>query len=240
MTDGKQVTFNIDESPSKKQRTPFMTITAKVLNTQQSTLPPMPIKVRNSLPAAVFRFGTSDANETTLTFNVDSCAEMNTGNLLVHQWIATCCPEIVLEYRECTDPQGFQHMLLEGVTAESAQNVDVGKLTAIITYKTRYPAPADKISFGLGKSVGVNSIIGLPTLKDWGMILDIAGDRVFSTKLSLQWDMIYTNASCGLPKDVTFTHAEFVRPGNSTVLSTNAVEDEEVIDLESNPLEHSS
>ena len=85
MTDGKQVTFNVDESPSKKQRTPFMTITAKVLNTQQSTLPPMPIKVLNSLPASVFRFGTSDENETTLTFNVDSCAGMNTGNLLVHQ-----------------------------------------------------------------------------------------------------------------------------------------------------------
>lgn len=59
MTNGKQVTLMW-----------IMTITAKVLNTQQSTLPPMPIKVLNSLPASVFWLGTSDANETTLTFNV--------------------------------------------------------------------------------------------------------------------------------------------------------------------------
>lgn len=197
----------------------------------------MPIKVNNDLPAAVFRFGASDKEETALTFNLDTCAGMNTGNLLVHQWIATSQPDLVLDYKECTDPEGFQHLLLEGVASEAYQGGDCGKLTAIITYKTRYPAPADKISFGLGKSIGVNGIIGLPTLKDWGMILDVAGDRVFSTQLGLQWEMIYTNASRGLPDNVTFNHSDFVRPNTPTATSIDTAAEEDTIDTEANILE---
>ena len=235
MTNGKNVTFDVDESPSKKQKTPLMTFTAKVLSTQG--LPPMPIKVNNSLPAAVFRFGSSDNEEVALTFNLDSCAGMNTGNLLVHQWIMTSKPEIVLDYKECTDPEGFQHLLLEGVTSELSHDDDIGKLTSIVTYRTRYPAPADKISFGLGKSVGVNGIIGLPTLKDWGMILDVAGDRVFSTQLNLQWDMVYINASRGLPDNITFDYADFIRPNiSATDPPTDVTTEDDTIDVEANVL----
>ena len=58
----------------------------------------------------------------------------------------------------------------------AASNLVCNKLTAIVTYKTRYINPEGEnmtISFGFGESISVNAIIGLPTIKKWTIVLDI-------------------------------------------------------------------
>ena len=50
---------------------------------------------------------------------------------------------------------------------------EASKLTAIVTYKTRYTYVNGKmitISFGLGGSISVNAIIGLPTFRAWELV----------------------------------------------------------------------
>ena len=52
---------------------------------------------------------------------------------------------------------------------------NVGKLTAIVAYYTRYTS-VNKLpiflSLGLGNEVAVNAIIGKPTLKEWKGCVD--------------------------------------------------------------------
>ena len=47
----------------------------------------MPLSLDNNLPSTVLRFGYTDKYEIALSFYLDSCAAMNTGNYLLHMWI---------------------------------------------------------------------------------------------------------------------------------------------------------
>jgi len=91
----------------------------------------------------------------------------------------------------------------------------MAKLTAMVTYYTRYRS-IDKLhillSFGLGKEVAVNAIIGQPTLKEWKCCVDFARDIFTSEELQLLFDMSYKIADLGLPKDVIFGSTSVVCP----------------------------
>ena len=73
------------------------------------------------------RLGTNDVNEIQVRFNLDSCAGMNTGNKLIHQYIVTHFPQIVKSYEEYNGSNPFSPILLEGVTT-SGDNTDFEKL----------------------------------------------------------------------------------------------------------------
>ena len=68
------------------------------------------------------------------------------------------------------------------------------------------------LSFGLGDSITVNAIVGLPTFKLWQLILDIPNDRLISNTLGLFFDLEYSSAAKGLPPNCNFTKEDFVRP----------------------------
>ena len=84
---------NIDNTPSwmkkknvtsKKLR--LFTLTGLLMNVVSSPqLRAMPLSLDNTLPAAVFRFGTNLCNEVPFSCHLDSCAAMNTGSLHLHQ-----------------------------------------------------------------------------------------------------------------------------------------------------------
>ena len=101
-------------------------------------------------------------------FHVDTCVTMNTGNLNVHQWLITQYPHIVAEYLQYDDAETFEPLTIL-VVIKDLEKVDSehGKLTTIVRYKLRYKQEQRPcfLSFGLGKDVAVNSIIGLPTLR---------------------------------------------------------------------------
>jgi hypothetical protein len=120
----------------------------------------MPLQTDSNLPAMSMRLGSCDKGEVQVRFNLDTCVGMTTGNERLHQYIITNYPKIVHSYEEYNRSNPFSPISLEGVTS-NGDNLDfeTGKLTAVVTYYTRYKhnGKAVTISFGLGE--GVCSII---------------------------------------------------------------------------------
>ena len=181
---------------------------------------PMPIAIDNGLPAVALRFGSNDEDETSFKVSIDSCAGLNIGNLRVHQWVATTYPHIIKDWIEFDDKNRFEPLALNCAVKdlEGVEN-NIGKLTALVTYYTRYSF-ADKtpvfLSFGLGSEVAVNAIVGKPTLKAWKGCIDFASDTFTSENLRLAFAMEYKMADTGLPKDIIFDSTSFVRPRQTT------------------------
>ena len=117
-----------------------------------------------------------------MSFNVhlDSCAGLNIGNLDVHKWVITMYSYIVKNYIQFDDKDKFEPLGLN-CDVNDVKDVEnnVGKLTAIVTYYTRYMS-VNKLpiflSFGLGNEVAVNAIIGKATLKERKGYVDFNND----------------------------------------------------------------
>ena len=69
-----------------------------LVNDTLSISPPIPLDVDNGLPGIELWFGTSSENEVGYMCHMDTCAAMNTGNLMVCQWIMTIHPHLVAEF----------------------------------------------------------------------------------------------------------------------------------------------
>ena len=175
----------------------------------------MPLDLDNGLPAIEIRFGLTSTTETCFACHVDSCAAMNTGNLLLHEWIMTTYPEIVCSYEQFDDENPFEPLRLACAVSIEDVTATYGQLTSIVTYHTQYKnkdGDAIKLSFGLGAEVAVNAIIGLPTLRKWGASIDIGKDTFITTLLDLSFPLLYKGADSGLPSTVKFDGKDFVRP----------------------------
>ena len=68
------------------------------------------------------------------------------------------------------------------------------------------------LKFGLGTDIQVNSIVGLPTWRDLGLVLDMHDNRCISKCLSLWFPLLFDDAASGLPSNVTWDSSMFVRP----------------------------
>ena len=64
------------------------------------------------MPAIAVRFGISEQKEMIFNVHLDSCAELNIGNLNVHKWVITTYPCIVKNYREFDDKDKFEPFVL--------------------------------------------------------------------------------------------------------------------------------
>jgi hypothetical protein len=211
--------FTSDEPATKRKRA--FVCRAKVFKAAPVTTRPMPLDCDSNLPAVVMRLGKCDKSEVPVAFNIDTCAGMNTGNLDIHKYVITNFPECVHSYEEYNDENPFTPISLEGVTTdtESVENFETGKLTALVRYYTRYineKEDHELLCFGLGRGIAVNGLIGLPTLRAWKMVIDLDENRVYSKSMRLQWKMEFIDAARGLPSDVTFDPAQFVRPSAPT------------------------
>ncbi len=220
------VTWDLDkfdeDSPTKKHRAFVCRLRIlKVAPPSSQTIRPMPLECDSNLPAILMRLGQCDESEVQVSFNLDTCAGMNTGNLRIHQYLITTFPTCVHSYEEYNDSNPFSPISLEGVTTDSSSSEDFesGKLTALVRYHTRYSernGTKKLLSFGLGESVAVNGLIGLPTLRDWKMVIDLDDNLAFSKNLCLKWKLEFNDAARGLPTDVAFKSSNFVRPMETT------------------------
>ena len=68
----------------------------------------MPLSLYDKLPAAVLHFGLSNEEEISFAYHLNSFTAMNTGSLILHQWIITTYPEIVDSYEQYDDENSFQ------------------------------------------------------------------------------------------------------------------------------------
>ena len=131
---------------------------------------PMPIASINELPHIKLSIQSVDqASPIGLTMLYDTGAALNTGYLPYHRQIMKEHPSSVACYKEFNGSNPFDPIKLCGaITDPSAFKESLhGILSAVIEYHTPYylsNGDAFKLSFALGESMSVNSILGLPTI----------------------------------------------------------------------------
>lgn len=213
------------DDPSKKGR--LFIHSASFLQSSTTIVPRrIPLSVENDLPAVNIRFGSTDGNDIVFACHLDSYTAMNTANSLLYMWIMTTYPDIVISYEQFNDNEGFQPITLDCAIPSSEQEKDDSKLSAAVTYKMRCVDATGKmiaLSFGLGDAISVNAIIGLPTFKEWKLVLDVAEKRANSTVLGCYFDLTFNHAANGLPTGVTFTKDDFFLPPRHTAVGSQLV-----------------
>ena len=124
------------DQASKKAR--LMVYSAQIYSATARTtrLRHMPLDLDNGLPAIEFRFGSRIADEICFLCHIDTCAAMNTGKLLVHQWIITKHLYIVSSYEQFDDENPFDPLSLSCAVTMDEVSATYGKLTAVVTYHT--------------------------------------------------------------------------------------------------------
>ena len=64
--------------------------------------------------------------------------------------------------------------------------------------------------FGLGATIKVNAIIGLPISKEWKVVLDKDEQRVSSKAIGIYFDLLFQHAVTGFPDGDLFGRSTFV------------------------------
>ena len=187
----------------------------------------MPINIDNGLPTVAMQFGPSDDKEMSFNVLIDLCTGLNTGNLRVRQWVINKYPYIFKNYMEFDDKDTFGPLGFNcAVDDVKYLNRNVGNLTVIVTYCTRYKS-IDKfpilLLFGLGNEVTVNTIIRKPTLIEWKGCVNVARDIFTFEELMLQFDMEYKEVDAGLPKYVISYSAGFFRPRTTYLTGSHII-----------------
>ena len=59
------------------------------------------------------------------------------------------------------------------------------------------------ILFALGELVRVNAILGLPTIKEWKLVLDVDDGKAMSKVLGIYFDLDFQHAAQDFPKGVS-------------------------------------
>jgi len=219
MTKKRKATF-----PTEKSDRPLvMVISAVCFNTTPGgRANPMPITIDNNLPVIALRFGTIDCTEMSFKVSLDSCADLNIGNLKIHHWIAATYPHIVHSWREFDDKDKFKPLSLNFAVADNNIEQDnTGKLTVLVSYYIRYKTIDGLpvcLSFGLGRDVAVNAIVG-----KWKDCTDFVNDIFTSDELRLSFDMEYKIADTRIPTDIIFDSTDFVGPKRPNSAATHVV-----------------
>ena len=95
----RSVRFDDEEGKkrdTRRQRNRLWIFSASILvNATAAITPPMLLDVDNGLPGIELWFGTQADHEVGFICHMDTCAAMNTGNLLVHKWLMTRHPHLV-------------------------------------------------------------------------------------------------------------------------------------------------
>ena len=214
---GNDSTLMIDEPSDKRGRLCVVSAAIFISKLAQSkALRQMPLDLDNGLPGILVRVGLEQDSDMCFMCHVDSCAAMNTGNLLLHQYLITQHPHLVAEYIQYDDSHPFEPIQLQCAVDDNATDLaDQNKLTAIVRYHTPYTDAEGKpvlLSFGLGAHVAVRSILGKPTLKAWQCSIDFGTDKLICPTLGRRFDMHYETARQGLPSGIAFQQSDFRRP----------------------------
>ena len=224
---------NPQYSQENSKRSRLFITTAQIFNQATSTLlRPMPLDIDNGLPAIEFPFGRPNKwDYVSFTCHIDSCAAMNTGNLLVHQWIISSHPEMVVDFVMYNNSNPFQPVQLLCALKNSKESevhtqaeLDVANsLCAIVRYRTPFfynkTGKPCIISFGLGDNVTVNSILGLPQLKEWNADMLFSKNLLVATNIDQTFSLEYSATTSGLPNGVSFTKEDFKDPTTGPVLT---------------------
>jgi hypothetical protein len=133
----------------------------------------------------------------------DSGAALSSGYLPYHLWIMREHLDLVTSFERFDDANPFEPIKLGGaIRHPDDYNESLhGQLTAIIGYKTPYVNTDGNpvhISFGLGNNnMTVNTILGMPIIKDLGMIPNFRAISVTCEDTSATFTIDYHENKCG-------------------------------------------
>ena len=128
---------------------------------------------------------------------------MNSGNLSYHCGVMSWFPDIVAEYLECGP--GTKNDLVKlkvAVTQSDAEGkVDDGTLSTIIRYKTPYFINSHRfiLSFSLGKTLSLCTILGIPSLEVMHGVLDLCGKTLSIKRLGITLPLVMTEPCLCFP-----------------------------------------
>ena len=165
--DIRNVTFR-EEDVNKK--TSLYIYTAHLLDTPSHVpVRQMPLDLDNGLPGVVpWIEKTNNDDNISLLAHVDTCAAMNTGNLLLHKYIMIKHPSLFSEFVQYDNADPFDPIILQCAVANLVKTENYhGKLTDSVHCWTPYTFTDGKtvlLPFGLGYGFTVRSTIGLPTI----------------------------------------------------------------------------
>ena len=97
----------------------------------------MSLYLDNGLPEIHMIIRTSNTNQITFFTCVDSCAGMNVGNIILHQWSITTNPDSAERCIQFDDDDPFDPIRLNCALGEKKNNLK-GNLTLLVTYKKCY------------------------------------------------------------------------------------------------------
>ena len=140
---------------------------------------------------------------------------MNIGNLEIHQWVIPKLPETIANYIEYDETIPLQPLQLQVAIKDfEATQADTGNLTALVRYFTPYlyldGYPA-LLYFGLGKGMAVRAVIGIPTLKQWGVSIKMYNNQLRCINIKNGFPLIYEHVQNGLLSNSHFTPTNFCR-----------------------------
>ena len=120
-------------------------------------------------------------------------------------------------HRLCTESNNEPIQLSCAVQDLNTVQAEHGNLTAIVHYWNQYKVGDSErhmiLSFGLGAGVAVNTIIGLPTLRQWGGSIDLGLNRLTAPALKIKFQLHYEPTKLEIPIGVEFERKDFIRPG---------------------------
>ena len=101
---------------------------------------PIAISIINPLPSINLYIHNPDDDENRMHMLVDNGATINTRNLQYHLWVISQCPEMADEYLKCGKNIVYDviHLLAVLDLKNTDRDVDHGKMTAVINYRTPY------------------------------------------------------------------------------------------------------
>jgi hypothetical protein len=190
-----------DESPAKRVRNfPLFVRSCQQQANISPLLRPMPIRVDNGLPHIHISLGISSDAKLSVLF--DSGAALSSGYLQYHLWVMRERPDLVASFEQFDDANPFEPIKLGGAIRQPDEYTESehGKLTAIIRYHTPYADHEGnpiQIAFGLGHDMTVNTILGMPVIKDLGMIPNFRDGSITCADSPAHFKICYQETTCG-------------------------------------------
>jgi hypothetical protein len=172
------LSITVDELPTQKPSCNTVTVL-----TSNNIKPPLPINYDSNLPHINFNIGKSMEQSFQINIAYDTCAVLNVGYAGYHLTIAKQFPSVVKDLTWAK--QDYSPLVLSGIVKDNDKPSESSSpsnpnttttLPAIIEYFTPYTtkegAPVT-LKIALGNNVGVNTIMGLSTIKNARLSFDL-------------------------------------------------------------------
>ena len=175
---------------------------ARVHNVKVTGGTPILISINNNLPCVDFRVGNGAHHSPSLYMLVDSGAAMNTGHLTYHRSVMAQFPDIIEEYIECGPGTKYDlvHLKVAVTQSTALDQFNDGTLSAIIRYKAPYCCDSQYLilSFTLGDSLSLRTILGTPALEAMHSVLDLSDKKLVLKRLNVTLPLVMIEPSPAL------------------------------------------